>query len=85
MIGSSADGGTVTDPVRYVNNIDGTLRLGSGVQRGETTEICRDGPGRFRQAQDDTVAKGNGGKRGCSTFEGESGAVGHRALPIREN
>ena len=50
MIGSSADGGTVTDPVRYVNNIDGTLRLGSGVQRGETTEICRDGPGRFRQS-----------------------------------
>jgi hypothetical protein len=28
MIGSSADGGTVTDPVRYVNNIAGTLTLG---------------------------------------------------------
>jgi hypothetical protein len=30
MIGSSADGGTMADPVRYVNNIDGTLTLRSG-------------------------------------------------------
>ena len=34
MIGSSADGGTVTDPVGYVNKIDGALRLGSGAGRG---------------------------------------------------
>src|ERR1035437_4793883 len=30
MIGCSGDGGTRADPVRYANNIDGTLTLRSG-------------------------------------------------------